>query len=145
MGYSLVTTKRRAKILEDQIKEQMKKYGKTDMDQDASTSTDSRKTIHVNVEYISYKKTKVILPVKITGITYPIATGSNNAIVSTQINKICDTIISSKNEMKCEIENIFNDFVRKFQNTFDYQFQKIVDALSIVDNLQNKVYIAIKN
>jgi DNA mismatch repair protein MutS len=145
MGYSLVTTKRRAKILEDQIKEQMKKYGKTDMEQDASASTDSRKTIHVNVEYISYKKTKMILPVKITGITYPIATGSNNAIVSTQINKICDTIISSKNEMKSEIENIFNDFVRKFQNTFDYQFQKIVDALSIIDNLQNKVYIALKN
>ena len=147
MGYSLVTTKRRAKILEDQIKEQMKKYGKTDMEQEssASTSTDSRKTIHVNVEYINYKKIKVVLPVKITGITYPIATGSNNTIVSTQINKICDTIISSKNEMKCEIENIFNDFVRKFQNTFDYQFQKIVDALSIIDNLQNKVYIAIKN
>ena len=147
MGYSLVTTKRRAKILEDQIKEQMKKYGKTDMDQDvvASASTDTRKTIHVNVEYISYKKTKVVLPVKITGITYPAATGSNNAVVSTQINKVCDTIISSKNEMKCEIENIFNDFVRKFQNTFDYQFQKIIDALAIVDNLQNKVYIAIKN
>jgi DNA mismatch repair protein MutS len=147
MGYSLVTTKRRAKILEDQIKEQMKKYGKTDMDQDvvASASTDTRKTIHVNVEYISYKKTKVVLPVKITGITYPAATGSNNAVVSTQINKVCDTIIGSKNEMKCEIENIFNDFVRKFQNTFDYQFQKIVDALAIVDNLQNKVYIAIKN
>ena len=147
MGYSLVTTKRRAKILEDQVKEQMKKYGKTDMDQDANAGTgnDSRKTIHVNVEYISYKKTKVVLPVKITGITYPVATGSNNAIVSTQINKICDTIIGSKNEMKSEIENIFNDFVKKFQNTFDYQFQKIVDALSIVDNLQNKVYIAIKN
>jgi DNA mismatch repair protein MutS len=47
--------------------------------------------------------------------------------------------------MKCEIENIFNDFVRKFQNTFDYQFQKIVDGLTIVDNLQNKVYIALKN
>lgn len=46
--------------------------------------------------------------------------------------------------MKCEIENIFNDFVRKFQNTFDYQFQKIIDALTIVDNLQNKVYIALK-
>jgi DNA mismatch repair protein MutS len=149
MGYSLVTTKRRAKILEDQIKEQMKKYGKTDMDQDSNvgtgTSTDSRKTIHVNVEYTSYKKTQVTLPIKITGITYPTATGSNNAIVSTQINKVCDTIITSKNEMKCEIENIFNDFVRKFQNTFDYQFQKIVDGLTIVDNLQNKVYIALKN
>ena len=150
MGYSLVTTKRRAKILEDQIKEQMKKYGKSDMDQDTNActgtaSTDSRKTIHVNMEYISYKKTKVVLPVKITGITYPVATGSNNAIVSTQINKVCDTIIGSKNEMKTEIENIFNDFVKKFQNTFDYQFQKIVDALAIVDNLQNKVYIAIKN
>lgn len=47
--------------------------------------------------------------------------------------------------MKNEIENIFNDFVKKFQNMFDYQFQKIVDALSILDNLQNKVYIALKN
>ena len=146
MGYSLVTTKRRSKILEDQIKEQMKKHGRAgtsaDGDQDV---VDSRKTIHVNVEYISYKKTKLILPVKITGITYPVATGSNVAVVSTQVNKVCDTIVSAKNEMKCEIENIFNDFVRKFQNTFDYQFQKIIDALSILDNLQNKVYIALKN
>jgi DNA mismatch repair protein MutS len=149
MGYSLVTTKRRSKILEEQIKEQMKKYGRAgtsaDGDHDVIDVTDSRKTIHVNQEYISYKKTKQILPIKITGITYPIATGSNNAIVSTQINKVCETIISAKTEMKTEIENIFNDFVRKFQNIFDYQFQKIVDALTIVDNLQNKVYIAIKN
>jgi len=149
MGYSLVTTKRRSKILEDQIKEQMKKCGRAgksaDGDQDVIDATDSRKTIHVNVEYTSYKKIKAVLPIKITGITYPVATGSNNAVVSTQINKICDTIISSKNEMKNEIENIFNDFVKKFQNMFDYQFQKIVDALSILDNLQNKVYIALKN
>ena len=151
LGYSLVTTKRRAKILEDQIKDQMKKYGKIDMDQDANagantnSNTDSRKTIHVNVEYTSYKKTKVTLPIKITGVTYPVATGSNCAIVSTQINKVCDTIINSKNEMKCEIENIFNDFVKKFQNTFEYQFQKIIDALTIIDNLQNKVYVALKN
>jgi DNA mismatch repair protein MutS len=146
MGYSLVTTKRRSKILEDQIKEQMKKCGRAGTSADGDPdATDSRKTIHVNVEYISYKKIKAVLPIKITGITYPVATGSNNAVVSTQINKICDTIISSKNEMKNEIENIFNDFVKKFQNTFDYQFQKIVDALSILDNIQNKVYIAIKN
>ena len=160
MGYSLVTTKRRSKILEDQVKEQIKKCGRAgvgtgvgtgagigigigaDGDQDIA---DSRKPVHVNIEYINYKKIKAILPVKISGITYPIATGSNNAIVSTQINKICDTIITSKNEMKIEIENIFNDFVRKFQNMFDYQFQKIIDALSVIDNLQNKVYIALKN
>ena len=149
MGYSLVTTKRRSKILEDQIKEQMKKCGRAgtsaDGDHDVIDVADSRKTIHVNVEYISYKKTKQILPIKISGLTCPIATGSNNAIVSTQINKICDTIISAKNEMKTEIENIFNDFVRKFQNIFDFQFQKIVDALAIIDNLQNKVYVALKN
>ena len=146
MGYSLVTTKRRAKILEDQIKEQIKKHGRagacTDEDQNVK---DSHKQIHINIEYTSYKKIKTSLPIKISGITYPVATGSNNAIVSQQINKICDTIIASKNEMKIEIENIFNDFVKKFQNTFDYQFQKIIDALTFVDNLQNKVYIALKN
>jgi DNA mismatch repair protein MutS len=146
MGYSLVTTKRRAKILEDQIKEQIKKYGRAgtcvDGEQDI---TDSRKQIHVNMEYTNYKKIKENLPIKISGLTYPIATGSNTAIVSTQINKICDTIIISKSEMKIEIENIFNDFVKKFQNTFDYQFQKIIDALAVIDNLQNKAYIALKN
>jgi DNA mismatch repair protein MutS len=156
MGYSLVTTKRRSKILEDQLKEQVKKYGRTgtcahndvevDVNQDIEGSaSDSRKQIHVNIEYINYKKIKAILPIKISGLTYPVSTGSNNAIVSTQINKICDNIISSKNEMKNEIENIFNDFVKKFQNIFDFQFQKIIDALTIIDNLQNKVYIAIKN
>jgi DNA mismatch repair protein MutS len=146
MGYSLVTTKRRAKILEDQIKEQIKKYGRAgtcvDGEQDI---TDSRKQIHVNMEYTNYKKIKENLPIKISGLTYPIATGSNTAIISTQINKICDTIIISKSEMKIEIENIFNDFVKKFQNTFDYQFQKIIDALAVIDNLQNKAYIALKN
>jgi DNA mismatch repair protein MutS len=156
MGYSLVTTKRRAKILEEQIKEQIKKHGNaianangksTSVEQDVGgeTSNDARKMINVNIEYTNYKKIKAILPIKISGITYPTATGSNNAIVSQQINKICDTIISSKNEMKIEIENIFNDFVKKFQNMFDYQFQKIIDALTILDNLQNKVYITIKN
>ena len=148
MGYSLVTTKRRAKILEDQIKEQIKKHGRagscTDEDQNVNVK-DSHKQIHINIEYTSYKKIKISLPIKISGLTYPVATGSNSAIVSPQINKICDTIIGSKNEMKIEIENIFNDFVKKFQNTFDYQFQKIIDALSVIDNLQNKVYIALKN
>jgi DNA mismatch repair protein MutS len=146
MGYSLVTTKRRSKILEDQIKEHMKKYGRAstnpDVDQEA---VDNRKPIHVNVEYTNYKKIKATLPIKITGLTYPVATGSNNSIVSTQINKICDTIITSKNEMKAEIENIFNDFVKKFQNTFEYQFQKIIDALTMIDTLQNKVYIVLRN
>lgn len=78
MGYSLVTTKRRSKILEDQIKEQMKKCGRAgtsaDRDQDVIDATDSRKTIHINVEYTSYKKIKAVLPIKITGITYPVAT-----------------------------------------------------------------------
>jgi hypothetical protein len=48
----------------------MKKYGRAGTsdhgDQDV---TDSRKTIHVNVEYINYKKIKAVLPIKITGIT----------------------------------------------------------------------------
>lgn len=151
MGYSLVTTKRRSKILEDQVKEQMKKHGRAGTETDAypdsntGAGTDSRKPVHVNIEYTNYKKIKAVLPIKISGLTYPVATGSNNAIVSTQINKVCDTIITSKNEMKIEIENIFNDFVKKFQNTFDYQFQKVIDALTILDNLQNKVYIAFKN
>ena len=132
MGYSLQTTKRRAKLLEEQLKKQVKSSGNT-------LKTD------VQVEYETYKKTKSILVVELLGITYPIASGSNSSIHSAQLDKICNTIIKSKQKMKVEIEKIFMELVKNIQNIFETDIQIIVDMVTMVDVLQNQAYIAIKN
>ena len=136
MGYSLVTTKRRAKLLEEQVKKQIKS--------NTNTNTSAVKT-EVPVDYETYKKTKSILVVDLSGITYPVATGSNSSIHSAQVDKICNTIIKSKQKMRIEIENIFMGFVKNIQNIFERDIQIIVDMVTMIDILQNQVYIAIKN
>jgi len=136
MGYSLQTTKRRAKLLEEQVKKQIK-ASKTDAKTEAKTE--------VCIEYQTYKKTTSVLVLDLSAINYPAANGSNASIQSTQIDKICDTIIKSKLKMKMEIEVVFTNFIKNMQNMFEHDIQMIVDMVTITDILQNQVYIAIKN
>jgi len=132
MGYSLQTTKRRAKLLEEQLKKQVK------------SNSNSIKT-EVQIEYETYKKTKSILVVELSGIIYPVASGSNSSIHSAQVDKICNTIIKSKQKMKLEIEKIFMGLVKNIQNIFETDIQIIVDMVTMIDVLQNQVYVAVKN
>ena len=132
MGYSLITTKRRAKLLEEQLKKQIK------------SNKNPIKT-EIPIEYETYKKTTSVLGLELSGITYPIATGSNSSIQSTQIDKICSTIIKSKQKMRTVIENIFTEFIKNIQNIFESDIQIIVDMVTMVDVVQNQVYIALKN
>ena len=132
MGYSLQTTKRRAKLLEEQLKKQIK------------SNPNSVKT-EVPIEYETYKKTTSVLVIELSGITYPVATGSNSSIHSAQVDKICNTIIKSKQKMKIEIETIFTEFIKNIQNIFERDIQIIVDMVTMIDVLQNQVYVAIKN
>ena len=125
MGYSLITTKRRAKLLEEQIKKQKK--------------------TEISLEYDSYNKTKNTLLLSLSEMTYPLANGSNSGIHSIQIDGICDTIIKSKLKMKAEIELVFTNFIKNMQNIFEYDIQNIVDMVTMTDILQNQAYIAIKN
>jgi len=136
MGYSLQTTKRRAKLLEEQVKKQIK-ASKTEAKTEAKTE--------VCIEYQTYKKTTSVLVLDLSAITYPAANGSNASIQSTQIDKICDTIIKSKIKMKTEIEIVFTNFIKNMQNMFEHDIQMIVDMVTMTDILQNQVYIAIKN
>lgn len=136
MGYSLQTTKRRAKLLEEQIKKHIKS--------NHGGSQGSAKT-EIHVEYETYKKTQSILLLELSGITYPLATGSNASIHSAQIEKICNTIIKSKQKMRIEIEKIFSEFIKNIQNLFEKDIQIIVDTVTMIDVLQNQAYIAIKN
>jgi len=132
MGYSLQTTKRRAKLLEEQVKKQIK------------VSKTGAKT-EVCIEYQTYKKTTSVLVLDLSAVTYPAANGSNSSIQSAQIDKICDTIIKSKLKMKAEIEIVFTNFIKNMQNMFEHDIQMIVDMVTMTDILQNQVYIAIKN
>ncbi len=153
MGYTLISTKRRGKLLEDQIKEEIKKQNKlqgkiqnsdskTDLGDDKIKTT---KITKVSIDYVAYNKKKNNLHIELSGVTYPTSTGNNCSIYSTQIGKICDIIIKSKNEMKEEIENIFIEFIKKIQNVFEKDIEQIIDTVTMVDCLQNKVYIALKN
>ena len=140
MGYSLLTTKRRAKLLEEQIKKQNKGVGTG-----TATVTEKQKKTEVSLEYDSYKKTKNVLLLDISELTYPLANGSNSAIHSTQIDGICNTIIKSKQKMRVEIEKVFTEFIKNIQNIFERDIQMIVDMVTMIDILQNQAYIAIKN
>jgi DNA mismatch repair protein MutS len=153
MGYTLISTKRRGKLLEEQIKKQSKIQTKaqvtataaaTAVSTEITNETSGAKTPTVNVEYVSYNKKQASLNVELSGITYPTSTGNNCSIHSAQIAKICNTIIKSKLEMKQEIESVFMDVVKKIQNMFENDIQQIVDTVTMIDILQNKVYIAQK-
>jgi DNA mismatch repair protein MutS len=132
MGYSLQTTKHRAKLIEEQLKKQIKA---------CKISTKSE----VSIEYQTYKKTSNVLILDLSAITYHAANGSSSSIQSAQIDKICDTIIKSKLKMKAEIEFVFTNFIKNMQNMFEYDIQIIVDMVTMTDILQNQVFIAIKN
>jgi len=129
MGYSLITTKRRAKLLEEQMKKQLKSTAKTE----------------IEIKYETYKKEPNTLRLELSGLSYSVASGSNTSIQSTQIDKICSTIIKSKQKMRTAIENIFTEFIKNIQNNFESDIQIIVDMVTMVDVLQNQVYVALKN
>jgi len=143
MGYTLISTKRRGKLLEEQIKKQSKIQTKAQATAQATTP-DITKTPIVSVEYVSYNKKQASMNIELSGITYPTSTGNNCSIHSTQIDKICNTIIKSKLEMKQEIECVFMDIITKILNMFEKDIQQIVDTVTMVDILQNKVYVAQK-
>ena len=143
MGYTLISTKRRGKLLEEQVKKQLKIQTKAQASATETESIDS-KIQTVSVEYVSYNKKQTSLNIDLSGITYPTSTGNNCSIHSSQIEKICNTIIKSKLEMKQEIEFVFIDVVKKIQNMFEKDIQQIVDAVTMIDILQNKVYVAQK-
>jgi DNA mismatch repair protein MutS len=150
MGYTLISTKRRGKLLEEQIKKQSKIQMKAQATSTTTTNIDSTndpscmKTPFVDIEYVSYNNKQSTLNIELSGITYPTSTGNNCTIHSTQIAKICNTIIKSKLEMKQEIEYVFMDVIKKIQNMFEKDIQQIIDTVTMIDILQNKVYIAQK-
>ena len=114
-GISLQATKRRTKILFDQIKQQ--KLSKVCVGPDNWFS--------------------------LLELTYPTATGSNNEITSPQLNELCRSIIVSNQKIKEIVGQIYAEFVDKLRD-LEPEFQQLIHFTTTMDLLQNQCHIATK-
>lgn len=115
-GISLQATKRRTKLLADQIKQQ-------GLDQ-VCVGPDNR-------------------PFSLLALTYPAATGANNEITSPQLNELCRSIIASNQKIKDIVGQIYAGFVDKLRDR-EPEFQQLIHFTTTMDLLQNQCYIAAK-
>lgn len=113
-GISLQATKRRTKLLADQIKQQK-------LDQ-----------VRIGDRLFSLLE-----------LTFPAATGANNEITSPQLNELCRSIIASNQKIKDIVGQIYADFVDKLRD-WDPVFQQLIHFTTTLDLLQNQCYIATK-
>ena len=113
-GISLLATKRRTKLLADQIKQQK-------LDQ-VCVGPDKR--------WFS-----------MSALTYPTATGSNNEITSPQLNELCRSIIASNQKIKEIVGQIYAEFVDKLRD-WEPAFHQLIHFTTTLDLLQNQCHIA---
>lgn len=113
-GISLQATKRRTKLLADQIKQQ-------GLDQ-----------LCIEDRLFS-----------LSTLTYPAATGANNEITSPQISDLCRSIIGSNQKIKEIVGQIYADFVDKLRD-WEPVFQQLIHFATTLDLLQNQCHIAVK-
>ena len=115
-GISLQSTKRRTKLLADQIKQQ-------GLDQ-------------VCIGERSFS-------LSLLALTYPTATGANNEITSPQLGELCRSIIVSNQKIKELVGQIYAGFVDKLRD-WEPEFQQLIHFTTTMDLLQNQCYIATK-
>ena len=113
-GISLQATKRRTKLLADQIKQQK-------LDQ-----------VCICDRWFS-----------LLSLTYPAATGANNEITSSQLSDLCRSIIVSNQKIKEIVGQIYADFVDKLRD-WEPVFQHLIHFATTLDLLQNQCHIAVK-
>lgn len=115
-GISLQATKRRTKLLADQIKQQ-------------------------GLDQVCIGPSNRMF--SLLALTYPTATGANNEITSPQLNELCRSIIVSNQKIKEIVGQIYAGFVEKLRD-WDPEFQQLIHFTTTLDLLQNQCYIATK-
>ena len=111
---SLQATKRRTKLLADQIKQQK-------LDQVCICGR----------------------PFSLLALMYPAATGANNEITSPQLEELCRSIIVSNQKIKEIVGQIYAGFVDKLRD-WEPEFQQLIHFTTTMDLLQNQCHIAVK-
>jgi len=123
MGISLQATKRRTKILEDRIKK-LPSDGKV-------------------IPIILDKYSKRMLMFDTTGLTYPVASGSNNTIHSQQIYEICSAVVSLRVKISDLVSILYYQFIGSLHEYY-HDFENMVAFVSAADMIQNRCYVAHK-
>jgi DNA mismatch repair protein MutS len=119
-NYSLVSTSRRCKIL-----------------QDALPSASTNVTLHTsNNKMTSFTISK-------TQFSYEKQSSSNNYITDIQINSLCKNISSTKISMKDQITLVYNRIVDQF-GSFQNEIERIIHFITMIDMIYTKASIAKK-
>ena len=116
-GISLQATKRRTKLLADQIKRQ-------------------------GLDQVCIGERSFLF--SLSALTYPTATGANNEITSPQLNELCRSIIASNQKIKEIVGQIYAEFVDKLRE-WEPEFQELIHFTTTMDLLQNQCHIATKH
>ena len=120
MGYSIITTKRRSTILNNEIKK-------------LHTET---------IEYFSsFNNTSKTMDFDCQSVEYSAAHGSNNAINNPQIKSVCSEIIYSKQSMVQSVDKIYKSLVASLSE-LTFELDEIVKFVATIDLLYCKSYIA---
>jgi DNA mismatch repair protein MutS len=136
MGISFQATKRRTKILEDQIKK---------------LSTGGKgKVIAINIacdgdgdDCGSSGKTDRVFMFDTSGITCPAASGSNNSIHSQQIYELCAAVVSLRVKISDMVSVLYYQFIASLHEYYQ-DFENMTAFVSAVDLIQNRCYVARK-
>jgi DNA mismatch repair protein MutS len=128
MGISFQATKRRTKILEDQIKK---------------LSTGGKgKVITINIGGGDGATDRVFM-FDTSGITCPAASGSNNTIHSQQIYELCAAVVSLRVKISDMVSVLYYQFIASLHEYY-HDFENMVAFVSAVDLIQNRCYVARK-
>ena len=109
---SLQATKRRTKLLADQIRQQ-------GLDQVCICDR----------------------PFSLLALAYPAATSAANEITSPQLAELCRSVIASNQKIKDLVGHMYVGFVDKLRD-WDPVFQQLIHFVTTLDLLQNQCYIA---
>ena len=122
MGYSLIATKRRIAILQDQLKN----IGET-----------------IEITYKSWNGDSKIINLDIKSLTYTKSTTSNITIDSKQLSDFCKLILTSQRELSCELEKMYSILIKSLTE-FSFSLNEIIKYVAIIDTITTKSHVAIK-
>jgi len=119
-NYSLVSTSRRCKILQDALPS-------------ASTLVTLKTTNNKTMSF-TFSKTQ---------FSYEKQSSSNNYITDVQINSLCKNISTTKISMKDQITLVYNRIVEQF-GSFQKEIERIINFITLIDIIYTKATIAKK-
>lgn len=123
LGYSIISTKRRAVIL----KEQLKKLPHSIIKLQYKSWTGETKSIDFDHSLLEYSK----------------STSANWCIESKYTNKLCKNIRTSHKDVSTKLESIYTGIVNELIN-FSDNLNEVISFVAIIDTISTKAHIATK-